>query len=190
MPLAAFSFAAALGQLHTQRVEIRLEKKVSVGLASQPVEVNGSRLAILGVGDATFRLEPQRLSIIHPPVEASDVPPGLYGYQWNNFPKPEKTGSDLKVEVSEGPFLTASVKLSVLQYNKMTYRVSCAVFAKDGTLLGAAAHDERVDYIRLGVIPTLLHEVTFDFGASRDFSRAAYALFAISNPKVPPLPGQ
>ena len=94
------------------------------------------------------------------------VPPGLYGY--------------------------CDAGLNGRPYCDVEYRLSCAVFDKEGLLLGTASHVESVKYLRLGSMPTLIREMAFDFGASKAYERVAYATFSISEPavQVPPDGGQ
>lgn len=81
--------------------------------------------------------------------------------------------------------LTAVLNAGVAQYTDMEYRIVVAVFDGAGQLLGAAQHDESVSHIRLRVMPTLFREIDLDFGISKAFSRAAFAVIAISDRDVP-----
>jgi hypothetical protein len=81
--------------------------------------------------------------------------------------------------------LTAILNAAVAQYTNMEYRIVVAVFDGAGQLLGAAQHDESVSYTRLGVMPTLFREINLDFGISKAFGRAAFAVIAISDRDVP-----
>lgn len=81
--------------------------------------------------------------------------------------------------------LTAILNAAVAQYTNMEYRIVVAVFDGPGQLLGAAQHDESVSYTRLGVMPTLFREINLDFGISKAFSRAAFAVVGISERDVP-----
>lgn len=81
--------------------------------------------------------------------------------------------------------LTAVLNAGVAQYTNMEYRIVVAVFDPAGQLLGTAHHDESVSYIRLSVMPRLLREINLDFGISKAFSRAAFAVIAISDRDVP-----
>ena len=51
--------------------------------------------------------------------------------------------------------------------------------------LGTASHVVPIERIRSGAMPTMLRQVDFDFGQSRDFARAAYVSVAVSNPEFP-----
>src|ERR1044072_4130016 len=138
MPLAALSFATfALSQFSSKKIDIQLDKGIDVNLGSEPVQMNSGKFPILTIGQATFHFETQRIDLTPKPAAPKEQPPGLYGYRWQWLEKPEDH-LPFDIGVREGPFLSATVKLSVAQYNKVTYRVSCAIFSKDGCLLGTA----------------------------------------------------
>lgn len=162
------------------KVPVRFDRPVPVGLASRPVTYLGDKVHIVSLGEATFARDPFRLI----QVPAPETPPGLYGLRWNNMP-PVAAFQPAPFKFESGPFLRATVKANVMQYSDVEYRVSCAIFDRKGRLLGAGSHVETVAYVRLGNMPTLFREIVFDFGASKAFSDAAYATFAISDPEVP-----
>jgi hypothetical protein len=81
--------------------------------------------------------------------------------------------------------LTAILNAGVSQYAEMEYRIVVAVFDTAGRLLGVAQHDEPVAYVRLGATPRIFREIEFDFGVSKAFRRAAFAITAISERDVP-----
>jgi hypothetical protein len=81
--------------------------------------------------------------------------------------------------------LTATLKAGVMQYAKVDYWISTAVFDAAGKLLGTASHKEPVEYIRLGATPTVFREIELDFGVSKAFKNAAFVVIAISEPEVP-----
>jgi hypothetical protein len=81
--------------------------------------------------------------------------------------------------------LTAVLNAGVMQYANMEYRIVVAVFDAVGQLLGVAQQDESVSYIRLGVTPRLVREINLDFGISKAFSRAAFAVTAVSERDAP-----
>jgi len=84
--------------------------------------------------------------------------------------------------------LTASLHAGIMQYARIDYRVSVAIFDTTGRLLGTAAHTEPVQFIRLGRVPTLLKSIDLDFGVSRAYPDAVYTAVSISDPEVPPFP--
>jgi hypothetical protein len=81
--------------------------------------------------------------------------------------------------------LTATLFAAVTQYARIEYWISVAVFDAAGKLLGTAGHKEAVQYIRLGVIPTMLPNIALDFGISKAFKDAAFVAVAISERDVP-----
>jgi hypothetical protein len=81
--------------------------------------------------------------------------------------------------------LTATLKAAVVQWAKVDYRISAAVFDADGKFLGSADHTEHVQYIRLAAVPTTLPNIKLDFGVSESYKRAAFVVVSISEPKVP-----
>jgi hypothetical protein len=113
--------------------------------------------------------------------------------------KPVKLArSDLHiVQVGTGIFrlsqdnrLTATLYAAVAEYAKVEYRISVAVFDAQARLLGAAAHVEKVEYTRLGSMPTMFREIALDFGSSESYRLAASIVVAISEPKVPVPPDE
>lgn len=85
--------------------------------------------------------------------------------------------------------LTALVKAAVTQYAKVDYWISLAVFDDKLGFLGAATHKEAIQYIRRGSIPTMMPELSFDFGISKTYKSVARMAVAISDRDVPK-PGQ
>jgi hypothetical protein len=134
------------------------------------------------------------------PASARPVVPGAVRLLWE---KAIRIGvSSNPIEVNGQPFrllnigtatfhladdgrLTAVLKAGVQQYSEVDYGISVAVFDGTGRLLGAAVHTEHVEYERLGRMPTLLREISFDFGISNDFVRAAYVVVAVTSRNVP-----
>jgi len=92
------------------------------------------------------------------------------------------------LELDPSGRMTAKVKAAVKQYAEVDYWLSLAAFDAEGLLLGAATHKEAIRYIRLGVMPTLLPELEFDFGISKSFTKVAWLSAAISDRDVP-MPG-
>jgi hypothetical protein len=185
-PISLAIAALALGQVPKGAVEVSFTYPVPLALSSTPVTYRGDKLAIISLGEATFVREDSRLSIVQSP--AVEVPPGLYGVRWGHMPPVSDPQPPFAITLSKGPWLRAIVKAGVAQYNDVEYRVSCAVYDKEGRLLGTATHTEKVQYVRLGYMPTLERELTFDFGASKAFERVAYAAFSINEPEVPIAP--
>jgi hypothetical protein len=171
----------ALAQVPPGAVALSFDKPVPLSVSSVPVVYHGDKLAIVSLSEASFVREDLRFDLTG--LGTKEVPPGLYGVRWNFMPPRESL--EAQVRVVTGPFLRVTVKAGVAQYNDVDYQVSCAVFDKKGLLLGAATHTEHVKYIRLGYMPTLFREIVFDFGASRGFADAAYAVFSVSDPTVP-----
>ncbi len=103
-------------------------------------------------------------------------------------------GSDLHVvNIGRGTFhlssdghLTATLSAGVLQWENVDYWVSVTVFDSRCNLLGTASHEESVKYIRLGAAPTVLQDISFDFGVSDRYCDARYAVVAISERKSLP----
>jgi hypothetical protein len=60
-----------------------------------------------------------------------------------------------------------------------------AVFDAASKLLGTAQHEESVQYVRVGAVPTGLSDIVLDFGISRAFKEAAFVVAAISEPDDP-----
>jgi|GEM_PF-3157759 len=96
------------------------------------------------------------------------------------------------VSVGRGTFyldkesrLTGRLKAAVAQYAKTVYWISAAVFDLKGKLLGAAAHREEVQYIRLGQAPTIFREIDLDFGISKAYSGAKFLAVSVSEPEEP-----
>ncbi len=90
-----------------------------------------------------------------------------------------------RLKLDDHGHLTASVKAAVTQYAKVDYWISLAVFDEEGRFLGSAAHKEAIEYIRFGAIPTLLPELSFDFGISKAYKSIACLAVAISDRDVP-----
>ena len=177
----ALSLAALIGQVPQSAIAIDTTRPVAVNVSSIPVKHLGSDLAIVSLGEATFYREQMRLTQVAPPT----VPPFVWGVRWNTMPPPEAMQSQAPFKLEVGPFFKVVVKAAVTQYNTVDYKVSCAVFDKQGRLLGAESHIEHVEYLRLGHMPTIFRELTFDFGASKSFAEAAYVAFSINDPHVP-----
>lgn len=105
--------------------------------------------------------------------------------------KVDKTDLHL-ISIGNGTFrldresrLTAKLKAAVLQYAKVEYWISAAVFDTAGKLLGTAGHKEVMEHIRLGKMFTILREIALDFGISYAFKDAAFVVVAISDRGIP-----
>ena len=145
--ISAGAVLLAAGHAASDRVEVKLDVPVKIGLKSEPVPYKGTKLTVFSAGQATFFSLPQ-------------------------CGKSERN-------------LFVTLKAAVEQYNKTEYRISAAVYDKAGKLIGSASAVEKVEYIRLGVMPTLFRDITFDFGANKDWGRAAWAEFSVNSPNVP-----
>jgi hypothetical protein len=72
-----------------------------------------------------------------------------------------------------------------MQYAKVDYWISLAVFDDKLRFLGAATHKEAIQYVRAGAIPTRLPKLSFDFGISKTYKSVARLAVAISDREVP-----
>lgn len=158
-------------------VKVDFANPVPINLQSVPVSYRGSKLSIVRAGKCSFALE-NRITVI----EAPEPEPGLYGVTWNRIPE------TLPPTVTIDSALKVTLSAAITQYNTVDYRLSGAVFDGSGKMLGVSSLVEHVDYVRVGVMPTLFRELTFDFGTSRDYKDAKYAVFTVSNPSVPKPP--
>lgn len=96
------------------------------------------------------------------------------------------------ISIGEGIFtldgasrLSAVLKAGVKQYARIDYWIYAAVFDGAGKFLGAAAHKEVVDYVRLAGMPMMFRDIDLDFGISLGFKDAAVVTIAISDSDVP-----
>ena len=87
--------------------------------------------------------------------------------------------------LSDDHHLTAVIQAAVVQWAEMTYRISIAIFDRQHRLLGAATHDEMVQYVRLGLTPTTFRNIPFDFGVSKTYRKARFVVATISDVDVP-----
>lgn len=81
--------------------------------------------------------------------------------------------------------LRAVVNASIVQLAKVDYWISLAAFDEGMTFLGAATRQEAINYIRLGIVPTLLPKLEFDFGISKAYRSVARLMVAISERELP-----
>jgi RNA polymerase sigma factor (sigma-70 family) len=123
-------------------VALQFDRKLTIGVKSNPIKVRDTEVSIVGIGTGIFHL-------------------------------------------SKEARLTATLNAGVYQHAKVDYWIYAGVFDARGKLLGTASHKESVLPIRLGQTPMMLREIEFDFGTSRDFSKAAFVVVSISNPEVP-----
>lgn len=177
-----YAAALALSQVPPGAVKVALDRPVQVILTSRALPYQGGTVSIVSLAEATFVREDVRLRLEQSPPQVT--PPGVYGVRWGHLPPVIEPQPPFLLQIHKDPFLRATVKASVAQYNDSTYVVSCAVFDKSGTMLGAASHTEKVSYVRVGSMPTVFREFVFDFGSSRAYGRAAYAVFSVSDPEV------
>jgi len=82
--------------------------------------------------------------------------------------------------------LTAKLHTAILQYAKIDYWISGAVFDEKGALLGAASYKQSVERIRLGKPPTMLTDTILDFGISTAYARAALIAVTVSERAIAP----
>lgn len=162
-------------------------KPMRLKLASVPVPYRGDNLSIVQAGEATVYFETHRLEpkpVMFPLMPPPPVYRGRIYVDWPPAPKPAPFPFLVKFE----PRLRANLKLAVAQYNKVEYRIYGAAYDANGRLLGTAVHIEPVEYIRLGLIPTMFRDVVLDFGVSESFAQAKFVAFAVSQPPVPKPP--
>ena len=81
--------------------------------------------------------------------------------------------------------MTAKLDCSVLQYTKMSSKIHAALFDQKHRLLGTATAAEEIEYIRLGVIPTLFRTIEFDFGSSKLYDKATEIVFVVEESAIP-----
>lgn len=189
----ALSLTLQTGQsLPIKAVQIDLKAPVKVGVASQPVAYHGNPLHIVSLGEAIFSYSTARL-VLSPPPEPVQRLPGHWILTSPQKAEPQVTTltdilSGKPLHFESGSFFSVTVKAAVAQYNKVDYRISCTLFDKDGILLGTAVAVEHVEYVRLGVMPTVSRDIKLDFDPKKNYERAAYAVFSISSPDVPKPP--
>lgn len=169
-------------------IKVEFEKPLKIALASNPVEFHGNKLPI--VSSSEVQLSFGRLGL-RPKPELSKlvraVQPLFVGSRWLDDPTRAET-DPFPYEPYVEPTLKATLKAAVAQYNRVDYRIFGAVYDAKGKLLGTASAVEKVQYIRLGIMPTVFRDIELDFGASKAFAEAAYVAFAVSDPDVPKPP--
>jgi hypothetical protein len=167
-------------------VKVDLSNPVKLALMSRPVNDQGNKFSIISAGEVRFSMEDMRIDrmeIVH-----KSPPPGVYGVRWGYMYKMKDIEPELKLEIRQGPFLRATLSAAVVQYSGVDYQISGAVFDASGKLLGVASAVEKVQYIRLGYMPTIFRKIELEFGASQAYRHAAFAVFSVSDPAVPKPP--
>jgi hypothetical protein len=185
MTLAPILSLIAVGQgAPAGSVPIDIGKPVALSLHSKPVEYHGNKLSIVSVSGFTAHFGGLTL-VPKPALPTLDLSPPT-GSIWQVTPV-----------ASDDPFpflaivesrLKAVLRAHVAQYSNVDYRLHGAVYDAKGRLLGTASAVERVQYIRVGQMPSLLREIELDFGVSERYRDAAKIAFAISEPAVPKPP--
>jgi hypothetical protein len=80
--------------------------------------------------------------------------------------------------------LKAEIKAAVMQFNKMDYDISAAVFDADGRLLGVARARCEIGRYWVANVVTGNDSLSLDFGVSLDYEHAASFMVSISKRKV------
>lgn len=84
--------------------------------------------------------------------------------------------------------LKAVLSCAVAQYSDFDYRLVARVFDRQGRVMAVSKVTEHVSYVRLGVMPTLFKDLTFEFGKRMDWGRAKTVQFEVDSPKIPTPP--
>lgn len=173
----SLTFAAAL-VFQGEPVRFEFAKPATLKLSGLDVKIDGTTVPLISGGTVTVETEPFRIS--QELVQVGD-PTGLYTHEYLR-PRPS---TETKLNIRVGPFVTAKLNCWVLQYTKMDARIHAALFDSKHRLLGTAQCTEQIEYIRLGVIPSISRTLKFDFGSSSLYEKASAIAFVIEETPIP-----
>lgn len=107
------------------------------------------------------------------------------GQDLNVFSGGKARAEILRGNADSSSRLSVTVECGVLQYSNFDYKLSASVYDKSGKLMGVASAIERVQYIRMGVMPMIFRKIDLDFGTGQDWTKAVKMQLSINSPNIP-----